>query len=100
VTSSLTHGGRRHRPRVFTEHGAIMVATVLRSAAAVQMSIFVVRAFARLRAYARSHGELASRLADLDRTVGRHDRHIRQMFTAIRTLLVPASTPHRRIGFR
>jgi hypothetical protein len=100
VTSSAAHGGRRHRPRVFTEHGAIMAATVLRSAAAVKMSIFVVRAFTRLRAYAKSHAELASKLAELERTVGRHDERIRQMFQAIRSLLAPAARPHRQIGFR
>ena len=65
-TSSSGHGGRRRRPYVFTEHGAIMAANVLNSARAVQMSVFVVRAFLKMRAFLGDKRELAQKLASLE----------------------------------
>ncbi len=66
VTSSLEHGGRRYLPWAFTEHGAIMAASVLSSPRAVEMSVFVVRAFVHLRDFARTHAELGKQLAALE----------------------------------
>ena len=66
-------------PRVFTEHGAIMAATVLNSPRAVEVSVFVVRAFVKLRHFAASHKEFAAKLAELERRVGGHDAAIRQL---------------------
>lgn len=86
-------------PWAFTEHGAIMAASVLNSPRAVEMSVFVVRAFVRLRDVARSHGELAKQLAVLERRVTAHDAGLRQMFAALRQLLEPPVKPRRRIGF-
>lgn len=99
VTSSPRHGGRRKLPWVFTEHGAIMVASVLNSPRAVEMSVFVVRAFVRLRDFARSHAELAAKLCALERKVTGHDEDLRKMFAALRTLIAPATKPRRPIGF-
>jgi hypothetical protein len=99
VTSSSGHGGRRHLPWAFTEHGAIMAATVLNSPRAVEMSVFVVRAFVRLRESAGGYAELAARLAALERKVAGHDEGLREMFKAIRTLLQPPVKPRRQIGF-
>ncbi|MGC4059325.1 MAG: hypothetical protein QM749_00080 [Aquabacterium sp.] len=64
ATSSL--GGRRKVPTAFTEHGAIMAATVLNSPKAVEISVYVVRAFVRMREIAATHGELAKRLSELE----------------------------------
>ena len=90
----------KYRPLAFTEHGAIMAATVLSSPQAVQMSIFVVRAFLRLRALAGTQSELAARLAELDRRVGAHDRTLHDIIQAIRQLVQPVGHPNqRRIGF-
>ena len=69
VTSKSGRGGRRHVPFAFTEHGAIMAATVLNSPAAVQMSIFVVRAFSRLRELISTHKDLAAKIEGLERRV-------------------------------
>ena len=66
VISSGGHGGRRTRPWAFTEHGAIMAATVVSSQRAIEMSIFVVRAFLRLRSAAATHRALADKLDDLE----------------------------------
>jgi hypothetical protein len=66
-TSGLGHGGRRRRPYLFTEHGAIMAANVLNSRRAVQMSVFVVRAFLKMRALLGDKRELAQKLASLEK---------------------------------
>jgi hypothetical protein len=90
----------KHLPYVFTEHGAIMAANVLNSPHAVQMSVFVVRAFVRLRHLITTHKELAAKLAELERTVADHDGHIKTLFEAIRQLMAPPIVSGRRIGFR
>lgn len=88
------------RPYAFTEHGAIMAANVLNSEQAVEVSVFVVRAFVKLRHWMAAHSELASKLAELDRKVAGHDDTIRQLVTAIRQLMAPLpDKPRRRIGF-
>jgi hypothetical protein len=90
----------KYLPYAFTEHGAIMAANVLNSPHAVQMSVFVVRAFVRLRQMIISHKKLAAKLAELERTVASHDGHIDQLFEAIRQLMEPPASSSRRIGFR
>lgn len=101
IGSSKGRGGRRYRPFVFTEHGAIMAATVLNSPRAVEVSVFVVRAFVKLREIALSHKELAKKLTELENKVGKHDEAIREVIAAIRQLMAPPITPKpkRRIGF-
>jgi hypothetical protein len=90
----------KYRPWAFTEHGAIMAATVLNSQQAVEMSVFVVRAFVRLREFARGHREIVNRLDALEKRVAGHDEDLQQMFQALRVLLDPARKSGRRIGFR
>ena len=90
----------RYLPLAFTEHGAVMVATVLNSPRAVQMSIFVVRAFLRLREWVAGQTQLAERLAKLEQRVGAHDHELKAIIRTIRELVLPAETPRRRIGFR
>jgi hypothetical protein len=87
-------------PNAFTEHGAIMAANVLNSLRAIEMSVFVVRAFVRIREQAILHRELAQRLDDLERAVGSHDQQIGALLEAIRRLMnTEAIPPQRRIGF-
>ena len=90
----------KYLPHVFTEHGAIMAANVLNSPRAVQMSVFVVRAFVRLRQMVSAHKEMAAKLTELERTVASHDGHIRTLFEAIRQLMMPPAQTSRRIGFK
>lgn len=99
VTSNSGHGGRRKLPAAFTEHGSIMAASVLNSARAVEMSVFVVRAFVRLRDFARNHAELAAKLEALERKVAGHDDDLKRMFAALRALLEAPAKPRRQIGF-
>jgi hypothetical protein len=85
------------RPLAFTEHGAVMAASVLNSPAAVKMSIEVVRAFVRLREILATHKDLARKLADLER---KYDSQFRVVFDAIRDLMQPPPAPKKRpIGF-
>lgn len=91
---------RKYLPYAFTEHGAIMASMILNSARAVEMSVYVVRTFVRLRAMADSNKELAQKLAELERKVGTHDQAIVGILDAIRELMSPQPLPKRRgIGF-
>jgi hypothetical protein len=99
ATSSSSWGGRRSLPSVFTEHGAIMAASVLNSPKAIEMSILVVRAFVKLRHILASHKHLATKLSELERKVSGHDQSIRAIFEAIRQLIEKPVPKKRRIGF-
>jgi len=99
VTSS-SHGGKRKLPWVFSEHGALMLASVLNSAIAVQASVRVVRAFVRLREMVAANVQLAAKLKELERRFDSHDEAIANLFAALKQLLEPADAPKRReIGF-
>jgi hypothetical protein len=100
TSSRLHHGGRRYLPTAFTEHGAIMAATVLNSPKAVAMSIVVVRAFIRLRAMLATHQQLASKLMELEQKLTTHDDHIAVLFEAIKQLMAEPFPHGRQIGFR
>ena len=100
ATSRSGHGGRRTRPLAFTEHGAVMAASVLNTPRAVEASIYVVRAFVRLRQILTSNKELAGKLAELEKRLDTHDEHIAALIEAIHQLMAPLETPRRRIGFR
>jgi hypothetical protein len=94
------HGGRRKLPYAFTEHGAIMAANVLNSPEAVQMSVFVVRAFVKMREALISRSELERRLLPIENVLLAHDESIRELYDQIRPLLLPPPDPPRkRIGF-
>jgi ORF6N domain len=100
ATSSLAHGGRRYLPQVFTEHGAIMAATVLNSKRAIEMSIFVVRAFVRMRDTLAMNQHVFSKLSELERRLNIHDDEIQDLVDdAIRELMTPLPASTRRIGF-
>jgi len=99
VTSSSSHGGRRYLPHAFTEHGAIMAASVLNSERADDMSIFVVRAFVRMREALTANQQIMSKLAELEHRVESHDGNIQELIEAIRELMEPPPATNRRIGF-
>jgi len=100
ATSNKGRGGRRKLPWVFTEHGALQLANVLRSKTAVQASIRVVQAFVAMREQLAAHKELAAKLAELERRIAGHDEAIRDLFETIRQLIEPPLPEKRReIGF-
>ena len=88
-------------PYAFTEHGAIMAATVLNSPAAVTMSVFVVRAFVRMREHLAANAAILQRLAEIDKTLLEHDQALGLIWQQLQPLLQPPpEPPPRRIGFR
>ncbi len=95
--------GRRKLPLAFTEHGAIQAATILNSPRAVEMSVYVVRAFVKLRKVLSTNRELARRFEQLesrlDSKLTEHDEAIAAILSAIRELMQPPEPPRRGIGF-
>jgi hypothetical protein len=90
----------KYRPYAFTEHGAIMAAAVLNSPQAVEMSVFVVRAFVKMRAHLAADQELARRLAEIDKQLVVHDTALVDLYEKIRPLLLPPDDPPPKpIGF-
>jgi hypothetical protein len=90
-------GGRRYRPRAFTEQGVAMLSSVLKSKRAVQVNIEIMRAFVRLRQMLASHADLARRLDALEK---RYDVQFKAVFDAIRELMRPPAPRRRVIGFQ
>ena len=91
---------RKYLPYVFTEYGAIMAATVLNSSRAIEVSIYVVRAFVQLRELLTAHKDLAAKLGELERKLKGHDQAIAGILDAIRQLMTPPEPPKKRpIGF-
>jgi hypothetical protein len=99
ATSNKRRGGRRYLPYAFTEHGAIMAATVLNSERAVQMSVFVVRAFVRLREMLATNRRLAGKIDELENRLDTHDSAIVDLFAVIKSLMIPKRKRGPRIGF-
>jgi hypothetical protein len=100
ATSSRKHRGATYRPWAFTEHGALMAANILRSARARQMSVFVVRAFLRMREELASGAGILRRLATIDRKLLVHDVVLRDIYRKLQPLLSqPPGRSRREIGF-
>src|SRR6266436_6080968 len=90
---------RKYLPLAFTEHGAIMAATILNSPRATEVSVYVVRAFVRLRELLASNKELARRLDQLEKKLGSHDQAIAGLVNTIRNLMSPPEFKRGPIGF-
>jgi len=91
----------RYRPWVFTEHGVVMLSTVLRSDRAVAVSIALVRAFVRLRQFAAEQGLLVRRVEDVETHVAEHEERLDTVFATLTHLMNPPEDDNarRRIGF-
>ena len=93
-------GGTRKLPRAFTEHGILMLSSVLNSERSAQVNIAIMRVFVKLKEILSTHKELVHKLAELERKIEKHDKEICSIFEAIRQLMAPPSgKPKRRIGF-
>lgn len=100
VTTSQKYRRPGLNPWVFAEHGALMAANVLRSERAVQMSIFVIRAFVRLREHVAANAAILKPLAEIDKTLLQHDAGLRDVYRKLQSLLAPLpEASKRRIGF-
>ena len=89
----------RYQPYAFTEHGALMLASILKSPQAAQMSIFVVRAFIRLREYLATHKDLARKMEELERQQREHSQQLASVYSIVKQLINPPERPKKRIGF-
>ena len=101
-SATLNTGRGQHRkylPYAFTEHGAIMAATLLNSPRATEISVHVVRAFVELRAMLATNREMSNKLYQLERKVSRHDQAIAELIDSMRQLLAPPDPPKQPIGF-
>ena len=91
---------RKYLPHVFTEHGALMVANILNSPRAVAMSVYVIRAFVKMRGELAANAAILKRLAEIDKTLLIHDVALREIFEKLRPLLSPPPVPPKpEIGF-
>ncbi|CAN5611999.1 ORF6N domain-containing protein [soil metagenome] len=99
VTSNKGRGGRRYLPYVFTEHGAVMLATVLNSPTAIEASIKVVRAFVHFRTIVMLHKDLAERIEELEQVVDKHDEKFKVVSHLLGQILGDKKREKRQIGF-
>ena len=100
TSSEPQHGGRRHLPYAFTEHGALMAANVLKSPRAIRMSLYVVRAFIKQRELLMAQSEILKKLAQIDAKLLEHDEALRIIWRELQPLLQPPlDPPKKEIGF-
>lgn len=105
-SSSFLHGGARYLPYAFTEHGILMLSSVLNSPRAVQVNIAIMRTFVKLREVLSTYKALAQKFSELERKVGDHDDVIRDIVAAIRKMMSQAASenvsvkPKGPIGFQ
>jgi len=99
VISNEGRGGRRYLPYVFTEHGAVMLASVLKSQIAIEASIQVVRAFIQMRTILMLHQDLADRIEELEQTIDKHDEKFKVVSHLLTQILGDNKRVRRPIGF-
>lgn len=100
--ATLNTGRGRHRkytPYLFTEHGALMLASVLNSPRAIEVSVMIIEAFVQMRRAVALQAELTERVDELERRLGKHSAAIAAILSAIRRLGQPETTKARPIGF-
>jgi hypothetical protein len=100
ATSKIGRGGRTYLPNVFTEHGVLMLSSVLNSQQAIQVNIQIVRVFTRLRTLLSEHGELKTEIADIKKKLNNQDKNIELVFSYIDELTEKKAKPRKRIGFK
>ncbi|MEE1946305.1 ORF6N domain-containing protein [Pedobacter sp. KR3-3] len=93
-------GGRRKLPFVFTEHGVLMLSSVLSSKQAVQVNIQIVRVFTKLRALLSEHSDLKLEIGDIKKQLQNHDKNIELVFSYIDELTEKKAAPRKRIGYK
>ena len=97
-------GGKRKLPYAFTEHGALMLSTVLNSNAAVEVSVIIVRAFVKLRQMLSENQELAAKFKELEKMMNEkfedHDKKLQMVFEALRELMFIKNKPRKSISYK
>ncbi|RNL49558.1 ORF6N domain-containing protein [Pedobacter jejuensis] len=100
ATSKIGRGGRTYLPNVFTEHGVLMLSSVLNSQQAIQVNIQIVRIFTRLRKWISENGELKYEIEDIKRKLNNQDKNIELVFTYLDKLMDKKNEPRKRIGYK
>ncbi|HEY6161797.1 MAG TPA: ORF6N domain-containing protein [Bacteroidia bacterium] len=100
IATSSWWGGRRFYPYVFTEHGVLMLSSVLNSKKAIQVNIRIMRTYTRLRELALGNKEILIRLQELEKDVSKHGGEIQVIFRYLKQLLRPENPPRKKIGFK
>ena len=98
TSSSNNYGGRRKLPLAFTEQGVAMLSSVLNSPRAVQVNIAIMRAFVNMRKLVATNDEISRKLSAVEKKLGEHDGHFKQVFAAIRAMMAPERKPA-KIGY-
>jgi hypothetical protein len=93
-------GGRRKLPNVFTEHGVLMLSSVLNSSRAIQVNIHIMRIYGKLREMLLTHKDILLKIELIEKKITGHDEQIEMIFAALKELLDPPQQPRKRIGFK
>lgn len=99
VTSKIGRGGRTYIPNVFTEHGVLMLSSVLKSQQAIQVNIQIVRIFTKLRRWLSENGELKYEIEDIKRKLNNQDKNIELVFSYLDKLMDKKIGPRKRMGY-
>ncbi len=91
--------GLRYAPMAFTEHGVLMLSSVLKSKRSIEINIAIMRVFVRLRRVISENTELLKKVAQLEQKFGKHDKEIQVMFNLIKRLMTEPDSPKKRVGF-
>ena len=100
ATSNEGRGGRRYAPLAFTEHGVLMLSSVLNSERAIQVNIQIMRIYTKLKGMLLTHKDILLKLEKLERKTSKHDENFKIVFDYLKELLNPPTAPMRKIGFR
>jgi hypothetical protein len=100
ATSSSTWGGRRNSPFAFTEHGVLMLSSVLSSHQAIAVNIHIIRVFIKMRELLSTHKDVLIKIDQVEKRIGGHDEEIRLILKYLKELLNPQTEPMRRVGFK
>ena len=100
ATSKKGRGGRRYAPFAFTEHGVLMLSSVLNSERAVQVNIQIMRIYTKLKGMLLTHKDILLKLEKLERKTSKHDENFKIVFDYLNELLNPKTEPMRKIGFK
>jgi hypothetical protein len=100
ATSKIGKGGRRYKPFAFTEHGVLMLSSVLNSKRAIRVNIQIMRIYTRIRGLLLTHKDILLKLEKLEKKANKHDENFKIVFDYLKELLSPKAAPMRRIGFK
>ncbi len=93
-------GGRRYLPYAFTEHGILMLSSVLNSKKAIQVNIQIMRTFTKLREMMLSYKDLQKKIEAMEKKHAKHDEHFQLIFKTIKEMLNPSVNKKGKIGFK